>query len=375
MKKSDPLSSQELPSKKLSQNISKAELKKLIGQFTPLNKISIKYHPELVSSMTVQAISSGKIIFKKNQNNKNPKLLHFLVSGEVEIRESFDRRYPMSVNQKVNPPLETLLPKSGSVRALEDCQILVVNNLLLDQLLSLEQDYTVHDLNDDELSLTGDTLIDDDFHEDWDNVFLRSHLSTNLPSTVIHQVISQLEDIEVNAGDLIVKAKSTGDYFYIVKNGTAVVETTNNGPFKGVKFPIDVGQYFGDEALVAGTPRNADVTMETDGILGRLDIEKFNTLIKPHLVPVFDNQVANDSTDVKMLDVRFSAEYQQGHIEGSDNIPICYLRQQMAAMTSNSLYVIAPANDQRAELATYIMRQAGYKAYQQSAQFSAINLA
>ena len=370
MKNSNSPSSHALP-----QNISKADLRKLIDQFTPLNKISIKYHSEILSSMTVESFPSGKIIFKKGQNNRNPKILHFLISGEVEIRESFDRRYPIAVNEKVNPPLETHLPKSGSVRALEDCQVLVVNNLLLDQLLSYEQDYTVHDLNDGELSLSGDTLIDDNFHEDWDNVFLRSHLSTNLPNTVIHQVISQLEDIEVSAGDRIVKAKSSGDYFYIVKNGTAVVETTSNGPFKGVKFPIDVGQYFGDEALVAGTPRNADVTMETDGILGRLDIEKFNTLIKPHLVPIFDEQIANASNDIKMLDVRFSAEYQQGHVDGSHNIPICYLRQQMTVMKPDSLYVIAPANDRRAELATYIMRQAGYKAYQQSEQFSAYNLA
>jgi hypothetical protein len=37
--------------------------------------------------------------------------------------------------------------------------------------------------------------------------------------------------------------------------------------------------------------------------------------------------------------------------------------QKMTDFKESLLYVVTPANDRRAELATYIMRQAGFKAY------------
>lgn len=341
---------------------------KLIHRFSPLNNIAPKYHAELAQGMKVEAITAGKTLFKKNQlQNKNDDLLHFLIEGSVEIRESFDKRQLLdSTDKNTNAPLQSYLPKSGSVKANSDCQILVVNNVLLDQLLEMGQDYAVYYLDEGEVSLSDDALIDDNFQEDWDDVFIRSHLASNLPNQITHQLISQLEDITVTANEQIVQAKSPGDYFYVVKKGTASVLTAANGPFKGTTFPLNTGQYFGDEALVAGTLRNADVVMATDGILGRLNAEAFNELIKPYLVPALHDKLKTDTEYRKILDVRFSAEYQQEHIADSDNIPICYLRQQLSNLPKSYLYIISPANDSRAELATYIMRQAGYQAYYQN---------
>jgi CRP-like cAMP-binding protein len=344
------------------------ESAELIHRFSPLNNIPPKYHAELVQGMQVESVATGKTLFKKNRpQNKGDDLLHFLIEGSVEVRESFDKRQLINSSDKnISSPLQSFLPKSGSVKTTSECQILVVNNLLLDQLLELGQDYAVYYLDEGEVSLGEHTLIDDNFQEDWDDVFIRSHLASNLPNQVSHQLISALEDIIVTANQQIVKAKSPGDYFYVVKQGVASVVTAANGPFKGSTFPLNTGQYFGDEALVAGTPRNADVVMATDGILGRLNAEAFNELIKPYLVPALHDKLKLDSDYKKIIDVRFSAEYQQGHIAGSDNIPICYLRQQLNKLPKSCLYIISPANDSRAELATYIMRQAGYQAYYQN---------
>ena len=61
--------------------------------------------------------------------------------------------------------------------------------------------------------------------------------------------------------------------------------------------------------------------------------------------------------------MRFPVEYRLGHEPGSVNMPISFLRKQLHTMKHSQLYIIAPANDRRAELATYLMRQAGYEAY------------
>ncbi|ARN72775.1 rhodanese-like domain-containing protein [Oceanicoccus sagamiensis] len=103
--------------------------------------------------------------------------------------------------------------------------------------------------------------------------------------------------------------------------------------------------------------------MTTDGVLGRLNIELFNQLIKQHVVSTISEQFESEQEEIRIIDVRHPVEYQQGHIHGSDNIPISFLRQKMTDFKQSLMYVVTPANDRRAELATYIMRQAGFKAY------------
>jgi CRP-like cAMP-binding protein len=356
---------------------SKHVITDLISRFSPLHKVEPKYFQELAEGMKIEKFSAGKTLFKKNQQGvKGHQLLHFLIDGCVEIRESFDKRHLITADKNsVSKSLESRLPKSGTVKADQDCRILIVNNLLLEQLLSHGQKYTVYYVDEGEVPLTDDTLIDDNFQEDWTEVFLRSHLASNLPNQITHKLLSQLEDVSVKANDRIVKAKTSGDYFYIVKKGTATVVTPANGPFKGSTFPLDAGQHFGDEALVAGTPRNADVIMATDGVVGRLSAELFGELIKPYLIPHLHEKIKTETEYKKVIDVRFAPEYQQSKTNGSDNIPICYLRQQLNNLPKTFLYIVTPANDTRAELATYIMRQAGYNAYYQGDNLFRVNMA
>ena len=335
-----------------------------INQFSPLNQVAKTYHPQLKQHMHLQQVAKGKTIVRKSSSQQ---LLHFLVSGRVEFRISFDHRLEVDASNSMNQQsLESSTRENTTVKALEDCVVLVVKRDQLDLLLINKEEYAINFLDNGELSLAGDDLIDDNYQEDWDNNFILSSLATHLPNTVIHQLFSQLENIAVSKGNTIIKANSPGDYFYIIKTGSAIVETEINGPFKGEIFTLSPGNYFGDEALVAETPRNANVTMASDGVLGRLGIEAFNQLVKPNLISTLDQHTTVNPQTMQVLDVRFAAEYQQGHTVGSVNMPISFLRQQLSTMKSSLLYLITPANDRRAELATYIMRQAGYRAYLQA---------
>lgn len=338
------------------------QLAKFIEKFEPLKHISHKYHSQLSHQLRLITVTSGTTIVRKSSN---PKHLHFLLKGSVELRESFDLRSMLdSSAAECARALENQSLAKCSIKALEDCQLLVANAEHIDQLLAWSQDYSIYYLDEGDLSVADDEMIDDDYQEDWENVFIRSNLATNLANTVIHQIMSQLEDISVNKGETIIKANSPGEYFYLIKEGSAVVQTADRGPFKGERFRLQPGNYFGDEALVAETTRNATVTMASDGVLGRLDVATFNRLIKQHLVAPLNSNVDISDKEVTVLDVRFAPEYKQGHSKGSYNIPVSFLRSQLNKMNRETLYVISPANDRRSELATYIMRQAGYRAYQ-----------
>ena len=334
--------------------------RELIKRFSPLYQIDQKYHSNLASELRLITVEPDEIIIRKS---RDPMQMHYLVSGAVEIRESFENRYRVDHRDALcSKTLESALKERSSVKALERCVLLVANAEKIDQYLSWSQDYTIFYLDEGEMSVDAFDLIDDDFQEDWDSVFIRSKLAANLSNRAIHQLLSQLEDIEVAAGECVVRANTPGDFFYVIKQGEAEVLTAAQGPFRGERFPLGPGNYFGDEALVADTIRNASVTMVSDGVLGRLNIEAFNHLIKQYLVSPLEEEIRSHDK-VKILDVRLPLEYRHGHVDNSVNMPISMLRQQMQEMKESLLYVITPANDRRTELATYLMRQAGFEAY------------
>ncbi len=348
----------------IEQNISN-----LIKRFSPLNKISHKYHGQLIEELKLTSYKAGAVIVRKERDKKQA---HFLVQGRVEIRESFENRFHIDhENPDSNNAIESILKDRSLVRAVDDCQILSVNTDIIDHYLSWSQDYRIFYLDDSDMVVDDDALIDDDYQEDWDNSFIRSKLAANLSNQVIHQLFSQLEEVIVAANETIIKANSQGDYFYIIKKGEALVQTDADGPYKGAQFSLLPGNYFGDEALVADTTRNASVTMKTSGILGRINAETFNALIKQHLVRPLTTAISYDQSQIKILDVRLPIEYQHGHAKNSDNLPISLLRQKMQTMKESLKYVIGPANDSRSELATYLMRQAGFDAYHLSADLPA----
>lgn len=336
----------------------------LIEKLVPLNQIDSKYHKQLRKHLKLIHIDSGNLIIRKNHD---PKLHHYLIEGSAELRHSFEHRLTLSTaEQHFDKPLEQQLKERSSLKAIENCKILVVNTEQVDQLLAWSQDLNIVYLDESGMGLNDNTLIDDDFQEDWDNAFIRSPLAANLPNTAIHQLLAALEDIEVKAGQQIVKKHTNGDYFYIVKQGLAKVLTEQHGPFKGETFSLEPGSYFGDEALIADTIRNAEVIMQTDGVLGRLSNDHFQALVRPFLLSPAPDEIYQQAEHIEILDVRLPFETKIQPIEKSRNIPIAEFRNHMGEFKESCLYIIAPCDDRRSDLATYLMRQAGFEAYQLS---------
>ena len=334
----------------------------LLEQLVPLNQIDRKYYTQLRKHIKLIEADNGDWIIRKN---RDPKLHHYLIDGEAELRHSFENRSILSTaTQQFSEPLEKLLKERSSIKALAPCTILVVQTEQVDQLLAWSQDFNIFYLDDSEMGLADDTLIDDDFQEDWDNAFIRSPLAANLSNTAIHQLLAALEEVKVKAGQQIVQKHTDGDYFYIVKQGLAKVITDSYGPFNGEQVSLEPGSYFGDEALIANTIRNAEVVMETDGVLGRLSNHSFQELIRPFLVSPAPADILQQPERFQILDVRLPLETKKQPIQRSRNIPIAEFRNRMGEFKESCLYVIAPSDDRRSDLATYLMRQAGFEAYQ-----------
>jgi len=346
-----------------------AEFAALLGRLYPLSLISAQYLPQL-QEKALRTEHEAKDSLIKSQPTAS-KLYHYLLSGCIERRISFADRMTMEYSEQENwclNPLEDLITEhGGSIRALSSCGLLAVSRGYVDELLTLSQTQSldvVHLDTGTEMSV-GDGLVDDDLQGDWTEVFLQTPLAAHLEPKALHELFSRLQDREVEAGELIVKEGSPGDGFYLLKKGLAQVSCGIGG---GLRSPIDlgVGDYFGDESLVAQTPCNATVRMLEDGLLGWLDAPAFDEVLRPALVKTLVESAlgqASGLAPVQWVDVRLPPEYKHGHREASVNYPLASLRKRMQQLDPEQRYMITPECGRRGELATYLMRQAGLDAY------------
>lgn len=338
----------------------------LVKKFIPLNRIADQHLEELMDHCDQKSVSIGGIALKQRDNDQYK---YFLIRGKIEVRRSFHERVYLDQDSvECLKPLNELLSGSGVVRAKSNCQILRVDNVIMEKLLSwsVGDDYQIAHLEEGDSSLDYyDKAIDDDYESDWTETFLQSPLAISLTTNAISDLFRRMEDVEVSAGQVIIEQHKPGDYFYIIKEGEAVVTLDVHGPQKGETVYLPVGRYFGDEALIADTPRNASVSMRTDGVLGRLDREMFDDIVKTSLIhSISAKEVAElNARQYKCIDVRFPIEYNADASKLTQNIPITHLRQKLESFDSDLTYIVGPISDKRSELGTYLLRQAGFSAY------------
>jgi len=245
----------------------------------------------------------------------------------------------------------------------------VLKRQAMDQLLSSAADegFDVVMVSQTEGTLA-EARFEDEYGEDWMGRLLESPLMSHLSATNIQRCFIELERVEKKAGEDVVVAGTRGEHFYILQEGEACVLTEENGPYKGQSFDLAPGDYFGEEALVADTIRNATVRMKTDGVLGRLNRQQFDAIFKSSLMQTIDlakarSFLAGAGIGFEIFDVRFPPEYRQGHVDGALNMPVVVLRKRLKELDRGKTYLVTPEGGKRSELAVYLLRQAGITAY------------
>ncbi len=91
-----------------------------------------------------------------------------------------------------------------------------------------------------------------------------------LPPSILEQLAESLEEVQVAAGQEVVRQGETGDRFYLVDEGTLDVSVDGRpAPSLGP------GEAFGEIALLRDVPRTATVKARTDAVLYALDRSHF----------------------------------------------------------------------------------------------------
>ena len=130
---------------------------------------------------------------------------------------------------------------------------------------------------------------------------------------------------------------------------------------------MELGSFYGEDALVRNTTRNASITMTTDGVLRRLDQRDFSALmVEPASECVTQAEVADVIKDgeqkLTRIDVRHHTESQGDIPAGTINVPLQILREYASKLDQESTYVIVTPG-RRAKLSAFLLNQAGFDTY------------
>lgn len=331
----------------------------LLQRFSPFDSLDERQLETIASYAQVETIPKGTFVIKRG---KELKTITYLISGQVDLVDaSFNSQSVYDGSERCVHALTRESPSGVSAIAKSDAEILNVDHQAFELLKEWSQDPDLAAPSN--LPPLASGVDEGDGKEDWMGHLLDSPLFSQVPPTQLQQLFARFESMPVNEGETIVEESAEGDYFYVIESGQAVVRTR----FDGEVASLGPGRYFGEEALVGETIRNASVVMRSAGMLMRLNKEDFKVLLQEALIRYIDGEhfqkhvLAGENW--QLLDVRLPIEYRIAHVKDSANVPLGSLRKRMADLDHNATYVVSDDAGKRSEVAAHLLCQAGFTTY------------
>jgi CRP-like cAMP-binding protein len=329
----------------------------LLKTFAPLDGLKRDNLAALAKKVSVRKMPAGRMLFKEGDIEKRTV---WLVGGMLEIREG-ERTIAMirGGSAEARNPLYPKLPRAVSARAMDEISYLSIDIELLDVMITWDQTgtYEVSELQRNAANAESD---------DWMTTLLQTKAFHRIPPANIQAIFLRLQRTPYRAGEVVIKQGDEGDYFYVIVSGKCVVTRETPLNLEGIKLAeLDVGDTFGEEALIAEAKRNATVTMLTDGVLMRLNKQDFRELMNEPLLQWVSYEESQKiiAGGGRWLDVRLPSEHQNLAIEGSSNIPLYFIRLKLSALDRSVPYVVYCDTGRRSSAAAYILVERGFDAY------------
>ena len=185
---------------------------------------------------------------------------------------------------------------------------------------------------------------------------------SKVPPTNINTMFKRFTAVPCKKDQVIIEQGAPGDYYYLIREGQASVKRDSSSGLKQALAEIGKGECFGEEALLSGQPRNATVSMLTDGMLMRLSKQDFDELLSAPLIRMATAQTVSTllKSGFQPLDVRLEDEFRAGTIRDSINLPLYLLRIKANALDKHKKYVLFCQNGQRSAIAGFLLTQLGF---------------
>ena len=256
-----------------------AEQKALIKNLIPFNQIDAGELDKVLSKTRIETLPKGKMIFKRSESDGD---IHWLVSGAVDLLdENFEAKNRSAGEDATRHPIDNNSPHRLTAVTTEVSVVLSCDR---------------SDMAGHMGSAPGAESAEEEADEgiDWMSTLLSSPLFEFIPPANIQTLFSKFEEMKFKSGDSVIRQGEPGDYFYVIQAGRAKVERSA-GEKTVVLAELKPGDNFGQDALVSDTPRNATVTMLTNGTLMRLSEPDFQSLL---MNPVIETVTMDEAREM-----------------------------------------------------------------------------
>ena len=328
----------------------------ILAAFSPLSGLKKENRHALANKTEVREAGDGEHLFDEGDTNKRA---FYVLTGTIELLEGGKSTEVVTggTPQSRNP-LSPILPRVQTARASGAVEYISIDSDLLDVMLTWDQtgQYEVSELRDE-----------NDPAEDWMTILLQTKALQNIPPANIQAIFMRLQQVNYRQGDVVIKQGQDGDYFYVITHGQCSVTRETPLNKEGIKLAeLEVGDTFGEEALISEAKRNATVTMETDGCLMRLAKDDFQTLLNEPMLDWVDDAQADKLVadgDAAWLDVRLPSEFEASHKEPATNVPLYFIRLKLQSLDPNQTYIVCCDTGRRSSAAAFILNERGFKTY------------
>lgn len=323
--------------------------------FSPLDGLKKDNLAALAKKTQVQKAEAGQSLFKEADSEKRTV---YVLSGNVELRADGEVIEAITGGtESARNPLAPMLPRRCTAVAVDEVEYISIDSDLLDVMLTWDQtgSYEVAELRDE-----------DSASDDWMTTLLQTQAFHKIPPANIQAIFMRLQQVNYKAGDVVLKQGEEGDYFYVITRGRCVVTRETPLNKEGIRLAeLEVGDTFGEEALISEAKRNATVVMDTDGTLMRLKKDDFRTLLNEPMLEWVDNDAADAiiAEGGQWLDVRLPSEFEAYRKEGAINVPLYFIRLKLKTLDPNVKYVVCCDTGSRSSAGAFILNERGFRTY------------
>ncbi|MDH2241397.1 cyclic nucleotide-binding domain-containing protein [Pseudomonas sp. GD03909] len=321
-----------------------------LRNLVPLNALSPRQLWELRVRIVPVALVAGQLLESAGEQSSRR---HYLISGSLLLTYGDGQQAQLVAGTPT--ALHSLAPSLlREARALEHCQLLTVDSAELERLLSWRQ--ALQDVLL-QLSMDGED-------GEWLERLLENPLFAQVPPANIRSMLSRLVEIEVSAGQVLLREGEAGDCCYFLKSGRAqVLKAAGSG--HQMLAELAPSACFGEEALLEERPRNASVAMIEDGRVLRLSRADFLELLKAPVVGEVDLDNVADllGCGAQWLDVRLLDDYERGHAMQALQMPLHLLRLKTRLLDPQRPYLCYCESGKRSANAVFLLTQLGFTAF------------
>jgi CRP-like cAMP-binding protein len=320
---------------------------------SPVNSLKKDNLQALVKKTELKLAQPGEHLFNEGDSSKRAV---WVLSGNVDLRVGDETvNSVIGGTEEARNPLSPPLPRHHSAIATTKVEYITIDSDLLDVMLTWDQtgQYEVSELQGGA-----------DSNEDWMTTLLQTKAFHKIPPANIQAIFMRLQQVNHKAGDIVIKQGDEGDFFYIITRGRCIVTRETPLNKEGIRLAeLEVGDTFGEEALISEAKRNATVYMEADGSLMRLGKEDFHTLLNEPMLDWVDKERAAEIVRQggRWLDVRLPSEFEAYHNEGAINIPLYFIRLKLKTLNPDVLYVVCCDTGRRSSAGAFILNERGFQ--------------